>query len=181
MVKSNKTISMVYTAMFTVIIAVCSWITIPFAVPVTLQTFAVFLAVAVLGGRRGSLAVGMYILTGAVGVPVFSGFRGGLGTLLGVTGGYIIGFLFSVLFMWGMEVLFGKKQWVFTISMIIGLAVCYAFGSFWYIAVYTEDFGKMGLMMVMAQCVFPFVIPDIFKLVLVVLVKKRLVRILVIE
>ena len=93
-------------------------------VPFTLQTFAVFLAVGVLGGKRGSLAVLIYILLGAVGIPVFAGFSGGIGQLLGNTGGYIIGFLFSALLMWLIEKLFGRKTWVMGISMVLGLIVC---------------------------------------------------------
>ena len=84
---------MVYIAVFAVLIAICSWISIPTTVPFTLQTFAVFLAVGVLGGKRGSLSVLIYILLGAVGIPVFAGFSGGFGILLGQTGGYIVGFL----------------------------------------------------------------------------------------
>ena len=61
------------TAMFAVLMAVCSWISIPTAVPFTLQTFAVFCAVSMLGGKRGFFAVLVYILLGAVGIPVFSG------------------------------------------------------------------------------------------------------------
>ena len=66
-------------------------------VPFTLQTFGVFMAVGVLGGKRGTLAVLVYILLGVVGVPVFAGFSGGIGVLLNTTGGYIVGFLFSAL------------------------------------------------------------------------------------
>ena len=97
-----KTLDMVCTAMFAVIMAVCSWISIPAMVPFTLQTFGVFLAVGTLGGKRGSLAVLIYLLLGAVGLPVFSGFAGGLGYMMGSTGGYIIGFLLSALAMWAM-------------------------------------------------------------------------------
>ena len=83
MTNKFKTIDMVYIAVFAVLIAICSWISIPTTVPFTLQTFAVFLAVGVLGGKRGSLSVLIYILLGAVGIPVFAGFSGGFGNLLG--------------------------------------------------------------------------------------------------
>ena len=86
-----------YIAMFAAVMAVCSWISVPATVPFTLQTFGVFLAVGTLGGKRGSLAVLTYLLLGAVGAPVFAGFSGGIGCILGSTGGYIIGFLFSAL------------------------------------------------------------------------------------
>ena len=125
----SKTYDMVYIAVFAVLIAICSWISIPMTVPFTLQTFAVFLAVGVLGGKRGSLAVLIYILLGAVGIPVFAGFSGGVHALLGNTGGYIIGFLFSALVMWLIEKLFGRKTWVLGISMVLGLIVCYAIGT----------------------------------------------------
>lgn len=92
--EKSKTYDMVYIAVFAVLMAICSWISIPTVVPFTLQTFGVFLAIGVLGGKRGSLAVLVYILLGAIGVPVFAGFTGGIGILLRNTGGYIVGFLF---------------------------------------------------------------------------------------
>lgn len=70
----SKTYDLVYIAVFAVVMAVCSWISIPAQVPFTLQTFGVFMAVGVLGGKRGTLAVLVYVLLGAVGVPVFAGF-----------------------------------------------------------------------------------------------------------
>lgn len=104
-----QTLDMAYIGLFAVVIAICSWISIPTVVPFTLQTFAVFLAVAVLGGKRGTLAVIVYVLLGAVGLPVFSGFKGGIGVLLNTTGGYIIGFVFSALVMWAFENPLGKR------------------------------------------------------------------------
>ena len=114
---------LVYIAVFAGIMAVCSWISIPAAVPFTMQTFAVFFAFTVLGGRRGTLAVLVYILMGVVGLPVFAGFQGGIGALAGASGGYIIGFLGSALVMWGMEKLAGRKPWMQVLIMILGNAV----------------------------------------------------------
>ena len=94
-----RTVDMAYIAMFAVVMAVCAWISIPAAVPFTLQTLGVFLAVGMLGGKRGTLAVLIYLLLGAVGMPVFAGFNGGLGYMLGATGGYIVGFVLSALVM----------------------------------------------------------------------------------
>ena len=84
---------MALVALMTALMAICSWISIPTTVPFTLQTLGVFLACALLGGKRGSLAVFVYLLLGALGLPVFAGFSGGAGALLGSTGGYILGFL----------------------------------------------------------------------------------------
>ena len=170
----SKTYDLVYISILVVLITVCSWISIPLTVPVTLQTFGVFTAVGLLGGKRGTLAVLVYILMGAIGIPVFSGFTGGIGILAGTTGGYIVGFLFSALLMWGMEKLFGKDTKVLAGSMILGLAVCYAVGTLWFMAVYAASSGAVGIFTVLGWCVFPFIIPDIAKIVLALILTKRL-------
>ncbi len=174
----SKTYDMVYIAVFAVLMAICSWISIPATVPLTLQTFAVFLTVGVLGGKRGSMAVLIYILLGAIGIPVFAGFSGGLGTLLGNTGGYIIGFLFSALVMWLMENLLGKKTWVLAVSMVLGLVVCYAVGTVWFMVVYTQKTGAIGIVTVLSWCVIPFIIPDLIKIALALGLSKRLSKLL---
>ena len=150
-----RTLDMAYIALFAVLIAVCAWISIPTTVPFTLQTFGIFLAVGVLGGKRGTLAVLVYLLLGAVGIPVFAGFSGGVGCLLGSTGGYLVGFLFTALVMWAMERLMGKKLWVLALSMLLGLVVCYAFGTVWFILVYARTTGEIGLLTALGWCVFP--------------------------
>ena len=100
---------MAYIALLVVLIAVCYWISIPSVVPFTMQTFGVFCAVGLLGGFRGTVAVLIYILMGLIGLPVFSNFNGGAGYLMGPTGGYIVGFLFTALIYWLFEKLFGKS------------------------------------------------------------------------
>lgn len=167
---------MAYIAVFTALLAVCAWISVPmpWGVSYTLQTMGVFLAVGVLGGKRGTLAVLVYLLLGAVGVPVFSGFRGGAAALLGTTGGYIAGFLFSALVMWAMERLLGKKLTVLALSMVVGLAVCYAFGTAWYMVVYTQSSGPVALGTVLGWCVTPFILPDLVKIALALLLTARL-------
>ena len=174
----SKAHDIVYIGVFAVLIAICSWITIPTVVPFTMQTFAVFLAVGVLGGRRGSLAVLVYILMGAVGLPVFHGFLGGLGVILGNTGGYIIGFICSALLMWGMEALLGRKTWVLAASMVLGLLVCYAFGTVWFMVVYAKNAGAVGLATVLGWCVIPFILPDLIKIALALFVSRRLEKVL---
>lgn len=173
-----QTTDIAYIGMFVAVMAICSWISIPAAVPFTLQTFAVFLAVGLLGGRRGTIAVFTYVLLGAVGLPVFSGFTGGPGALLGTTGGYIIGFIFSALIMWGITAKAGEKTWVMVLSMALGLLVCYAFGTVWYMLVYMAKTGPIGLTAVLGWCVFPFVIPDLCKIGLALILTKRLKRLI---
>ena len=93
--KKFEPLDLAYMGMFVALMAICSWISIPTAVPFTLQTFAVFMTVAVLGVFRGTAAILVYILLGMAGVPVFAGFSGGYGAVVGLTGGYIVGFMFT--------------------------------------------------------------------------------------
>lgn len=164
---------MALIAMMAALIAVCSWISIPVGeIPITLQTFAVFAAVGLLGMKRGLLSVVVYILLGAVGVPVFAGFKGGIGVLFGTTGGYIVGFLFLALIAGFILDKFGKKVYVMIIALVLGLLVCYAFGTAWFMVIYMKNTGPVGLMTVLGWCVFPFIIPDLVKMALAIAITK---------
>ena len=169
-----RTRYLTHVALFAVLMAVCAWITIPMTVPFTLQIFAVFAALATLGGRRGTYAVAVYLLLGAVGLPVGAGFQGGLGWLLGTTGGYIVGFLCIALIYWLMTAKLGESLPVSIAACVLGLAVCYVFGTIWFIAVYARTTGPVGVMTALGWCVFPYVIPDLLKLVLAVTLSQRI-------
>ncbi|MBQ0058373.1 MAG: biotin transporter BioY [Lachnospiraceae bacterium] len=168
---------MVYIGLFVALMAICSWISIPLAVPFTLQTFGVFIAVGVLGGKKGTLAVLIYVLIGAIGIPVFSGFKGGIGALTGTTGGYIIGFICSALVMWLIEKTLGNKPVIRIISMLLGLLVCYIFGTAWFMVVYARTSGAVGLATVLGWCVIPFIIPDLVKIALAYILTPRLKKV----
>lgn len=161
-----KTKELVYVALCAVIIAICSWISIPTAVPFTLQTFGIYLTIAVLGGKLGTISFLIYLTLGAIGLPVFAGFKGGFAALTGPTGGYIIGFLATALIMWSFEKFFGKNKISFIISAIIGLVVCYSLGTIWFMKVFSAANGPIGLAATLGMCVVPFIIPDLIKLVL---------------
>ena len=157
---------MLLCALFAALMAICAWISVPvFDIAFTLQTFAIFLALGLLGGKRGSAAILIYLLLGTAGMPVFSGFRGGIGALAGVTGGYLWGFLFSGLIYWALE-RFGKLP-----AMIAGQLACYACGSAWFF-LYTGG----GLWLILLRCVVPYLIPDAFKLALAYILTRRLSR-----
>ena len=167
-----RTRDMAYIALFAILIAVCAWISIPMTtISFTLQTFAIFAALLTLGGRRGTYAVTVYLLLGAVGFPVFSGFQGGLGALLGATGGYIIGFLGSALVYWLLTALVKDTLPVRITACLLGLIVCYAFGTAWFMAVYTT--GPMDVGAAVAMCVIPFLLPDLVKIGLAVTLAQR--------
>lgn len=160
------------------LIAICAWISIPAAVPFTLQTFAICLVTGLLGLKCGTVSVVVYLLLGAVGLPVFSGFGGGLGKLLGTTGGYLIGFIFTALTVGLFTKLLGKKIWVLVISMVLGIALCYVFGTAWFMILYTRANGPVGLVTVLGWCVFPFLIPDGIKIALATVLVQRLGKVL---
>ncbi len=173
--KSNlKTIDIAYIALGAALIAVCSWISIPTAVPFTLQTFAVFAVLSLLGGKRGTLATLIYILLGSVGAPVFAGFTGGVGVILGTTGGYIIGFILTGLIYILFEKLFKKKLYIEVIALVLGLAACYAVGTVWFMTVYSRGNGPIGAMTALGWCVFPFILPDLIKLGLALTLARRI-------
>jgi biotin transport system substrate-specific component len=153
--------------------AVCSWISIPSTVPFTLQTFAVFCVLSLLGGKRGTVSIVIYILLGAVGMPVFAGFTGGIGILLGTTGGYIIGFILMGLLFWLAEHFFGNALPVRIVSMLAGLLVCYAFGTGWFLWVYARQSGAVGIGTALSWCVLPFILPDLAKMALAVGIAGR--------
>jgi biotin transport system substrate-specific component len=171
---SIRTKDIALIALFTALLAVCSWISVPTAIPFTMQTFGVFLTIGLLGGKRGTAAILTYLLLGAVGLPVFSGFTGGIGHILGPTGGYILGFILTALLMWLAEALMGKSLKVLAASMVAGLIICYAFGTAWFIIVYTKNTGEIGLMTALGWCVFPYIIPDVIKIILAVVLTRRL-------
>ena len=174
---TSKTRDTVFIALFAVFIAVCSWISIPTAIPFTMQIFGVFLALNYLGGKKGILCVVVYLLMGIVGLPVYANGTAGIGILMGMTGGYMIGWLFSGLVMWFFEALIGKKIWAQFLSMLVGLLVCYAIGTAWFMVVYAQTAEAVGLWAALCWCVFPFIIPDLAKLGLVLWLTQRLDKI----
>ena len=139
-----------FCAIGAALIAVCAWISIPAEVPFTLQTFAIFAVCGLLGGKRGTVSVLVYLLLGAVGAPVFAGFRGGFASLIGTTGGYLVGFILLALIIALAQARWGLGQWVFVLSAAVGLLVCYAFGTAWFLIVYTRT-GAITLGVVLAK------------------------------
>lgn len=164
-----------FTAMFAALIVVCSWISIPTAVPFTLQTFAIYCALECLGGKRGFFAVLTYILLGAAGVPVFAGFSGGLGSILGTTGGYIIGFLANAAVYWAFEKLpHHEKLWMRLTALVLGTVLCYVLGTAWFMYVYTRQVEAVTLGQALAWCVTPFLGSNVLKLALALGISDRL-------
>ncbi|GGG18495.1 hypothetical protein GCM10007425_11230 [Lysinibacillus alkalisoli] len=132
--QQTKTLHYVLAALGAAIIAVLAQLSIPLPfspVPITGQTFAIGLVVTILGLRTGSLSVLLYILIGAAGAPVFSQMTGGLGIVVGPTGGYIVGFLPTAIIMGYYMNKLGYTYWHSLIANLIGMVVTLAFGTVW--------------------------------------------------
>ncbi len=171
--KLFSTLELVYIGVFAALLAVCSQIQIPLTVPITLQTFGVFCTLEILGGKRGIFSVLVFILLGAIGIPVFAGFTGGLSILFGSTGGYILGFLLTAGIYWIAEKTLGNKLWVRITAMVLGLLLCYAFGTAWFMYIYARDNGAIGLGTALGWCVIPFLLPDAVKMALAFVIGGR--------
>ena len=167
---------MAQIALMAVVLSICAWITVPFTVPFTMQTFAVFLVTGLLGVKCGTLSVLVYLLLGAVGLPVFAGFKGGVGVLFGVTGGYLIGFLLTALAVGIITKHFGRSLPVLIAAMVLGLILCYAFGSLWFLTLYTKNTGPITVGGVLGMCVLPFLPVDGVKILLAAFLTRRLER-----
>ena len=176
------TVEITMMAVFAAILCVSAYLSIPTPLPnaahITLLNFMIMLIALVFEVRDSTIIVALWMILGAVGVPVFAGFSGGIGSLFGNAGGYIIGFLVGALVMWGMEKVMGRKTWALAVQMVVGLIVCYAFGTAWFMIMYTRSAGPVGLVTVLGWCVFPFIIPDLIKIVVALGLTKSLKKVL---
>ena len=168
----SKTQELTNICLMTAAMAICSWITVPYMVPFTLQTFGVFATLELLGGKNGTRSILLYILLGAFGAPVFSGFQGGLSKLLGTTGGYIFGFLLTALLYWLITEKIGNSKALRIAALLAGLVALYLTGSLWFIHVYTSSTGPIDIITVLSWCVFPFIGPDLLKLFAAIIVAE---------
>ncbi|KAB2329816.1 biotin transporter BioY [Bacillus mesophilum] len=166
--------SMIVTALFAAVIGVMAQMVIPIPpVPITGQTLAIGLAATILGAKYGTFSVLLYLMIGAAGVPVFAEFSGGLSTIVGPTGGYLIGFIPAVFIMgFYME----KTAFTFLHAMIantIGMLIALIFGTVW-----LKIAADMSWLAAIAGGITPFIIVGLIKAALAawigVLVRKRL-------
>lgn len=170
----GRLLNIIYVAMFAAIITICAQLQIPTAVPFTLQTLGVFAAGGLLGWKRGTLSVLIYVLLGLVGVPVFAGFKGGAAALFGLTGGYIIGFIFTAFITGLFADKFGRKLLPLAAGMALGLLVCYVFGTIWFIFVYNTTMSGISIGSALMLCVVPYLPFDALKILAATVLVNRL-------
>lgn len=165
---------MTLIAMFAAVTAVLSQITIPLGftpIPVNLATLSVLIAGGLLGSIKGAISQLVYLLIGAVGIPVFSGFRGGVGILVGPTGGYIIGYVIGAFVVGIIIEKCDRKIPTLVGAMVAGMIVLYATGTLWFMIS-----TKNGLVASLTMCVVPFLIGDAFKIAAATFLVRRLYR-----
>ncbi|WP_036081216.1 biotin transporter BioY [Listeria cornellensis] len=171
----KKLKQLIINALFAVIIAILAQITIPIGpIPLTGQTFAVGLAATILGARNATISVAVYIVLGAIGIPVFAGMTAGLGIIFGPTGGFIIGFLFNA-YITGYLIEKTNFSMAYAIfANIIGSFVTLLFGVVW-----LKISGDLSWSTAFTAGAIPFIIPGILKATLAALagigIRKRLV------
>ncbi|MBQ6399222.1 MAG: biotin transporter BioY [Clostridia bacterium] len=167
-----KTKDMTMIAVMAALICVAGPLSISVGpIPLSLASFAVYLAGAVLGSKRGTAAVALYLLIGMIGLPVFSGFSGGFQKLAGVTGGYLVGYL-PCAFLTGLGAerggdATGRARAVLAGMMAAGTAVLYLIGTVWFM-IQTGN----GLGAALGLCVLPFLPGDAVKIVAAVLLSE---------
>ena len=164
----NKTRSMCLTAMFAVMMVFGAWLNIPTMPPFTMQTFVLYAMLWLLTAGQMTGAVLIYIALGLIGLPVFSGFQGGFGVLLGPSGGYLIGFALMALMRY--IPLFRRHP---ILTAVVGSLVVYAVSCVWYMWVYADGNG-IGFLASVVACVLPYIVPDILKAVAAGLVCRRI-------
>ena len=172
----NKKIGRMAQIAFAIaIIIVCSWTALPSAIPITMQTFAIFAVLGLLGGRDGTVAVLCYVLIGMLGLPVYSHFKGGIGVVLhDVSGGYIVGFILIAIIYWLFARIFGRHLTVEIIAMLVGLIACYIIGTAWYVWINVNADKAVEFMETLSVCVTPFIIPDLAKLAVATALVQKL-------
>jgi len=162
---------LVFTALFAALTAVCAVIAVPMpmtAVPVSLLVLGVFLTGGLLEKKKAFFAEMVYLLIGAVGVPVFAGFSSGVGVLFGPTGGYLLASpIMAFVIAWIAQPFRNSRRTVLTgmlaVGMISALLMCYLLGTAWFCI-----YKKMTVLQGLGYCIFPFVLPDVIKLVVAV-------------
>ena len=168
--RSAVTKNLVLAALFAALTAVCSQIQIPLPmIPINLALFAVHLCGALLGAKWGALSMAVYALLGAIGVPVFAGFGSGPAVLFGKTGGYILGYILCAAIVGLLSRRLGFSYLKLCLSMIVGVAVCYIFGTAWFMAI-----SGLDLVMSLGYCVLPFLPGDAVKILLAAFLALRL-------
>ena len=167
---------MALCALFTAFCCICSIITLPISVvPISFATFGVMATTMILGEKRAIISVVLFVLLGVVGLPVFSGMQGGIGVIAGPTGGYIYSYILMVPVVGIASKCLNKtlSSGMFTmLGCLAAMFVNYLVGTVHFMVV--SDVSEKSFLTVLLTCVLPFVIGDIIKSILSIIIAPRL-------
>ena len=174
MLKNRKIMKMTITAFMAAIISILAPISIPLlfgAVPVSLGTFAVYLSAGILGEKLGSLSVLIYLLIGIMGLPVFAGWNAGASVISGPTGGYLFGYIIIAYCTGWFAHRFKEKLIYIMVGMVLGTLGCYILGTVWL----SWQLSMSASEAILAG-VLPFVVGDILKIIISLIIIKPIVK-----
>ena len=171
---NSKTRNMTVCAIMAALMCILGPMSVPIGpIPISLTNLVIYLTVYLLGTKKACISYLVYMLLGAVGLPVFSGFAGGIGKLAGPTGGYLVGFIFMTIICGVIMERVQRKAIPTWLGMVLGTLVAYLFGTVWFV-VQTQS----AIMYALTACVFPFIPFDLIKITIAILlgkaVRKRL-------
>lgn len=172
----SKTTQMAFIALFAALTGVLSQISIPLPftpLPINLALLSVFISGGLLGWKNATISQLVYIAIGAIGIPVFTKFNGGIGVLVGPTGGFIIGYVLCAFIIGLLVSRMPNKEWCVSIAMVAGLIACYTIGTAFFMVV-----TRNGFVAALTACVFPFLIGDAIKILVGSIVVVRLKKLL---
>ncbi len=166
--KKANTYRMATCAIMAALMCVLGPLSVPIGpVPVTLTNLVIYLAIVLLGWKMATISCALYLLLGLVGLPVFSGFQGGVGKLVGPTGGYLIGYLVVAIIGGFIMEKCEIKTWITMVGFVVATAALYTFGTIWFMIEMQCDFKQA-----MTLCVLPFIPFDLIKIVVAVCLGK---------
>ena len=162
------------TALITALLCILAPLSIPIGpVPISLTNLVLYFSVYIVGFKGATLSYIVYYLLGIAGLPVFSGYSGGLGKAMGATGGYLVGFIFIVIICGIVVEKFKDSRVLHILSMIVSTVIAYAFGTAWFCYITKNTVGQA-----LVLCVYPFIIGDLVKMFVAMFlgfeVRKRL-------
>lgn len=158
----SQTRNLILYSLFTALTAVLSQISInlPFTpIPINLAMLSVFMSGAMIGSKGGAISQIVYVLLGAIGVPVFANLSAGVGILFGPTGGYIVGYVLAAFITGFIIEKMNNNFIIYILSMFMGLIACYSLGTLWFMFI-----TKAGILASLSMCVIPFIVGDILKI-----------------
>lgn len=170
--KKSKIYNMTLIGLMTAILCIAGPLMIPIGispVPISVTNLAIYLTVFVLGWKRGTLSCIVYLLLGTVGLPVFSGYQGGLEKLTGYTGGYLIGFIFMAIVSGIFIEKFAGKWYMYAMGMVLGTLIAYALGTAWLAYLMNITYAKALLLGVV-----PYILGDFIKIAVAIIVGSAL-------